>query len=102
MTNKFSDMRDILMCYGDAQDEELGTVGFAAKVQTLMGLSVSRKIQALCYLFDNLLQTNADLVTALQEHFEMETPVTTKEDAFTALQMAITYQAANYQNGTNE
>ncbi len=107
--NKFDDMRSVLICFADAMEQDLGVMGFATKVQVLMGMSDNRKIQALCYLFDNLLQTNASLTTILQqangdEQFDFEGNVisVTKEDAFAALQMAITAMAHNYQNGTNE
>lgn len=101
-------MRDILVCYADSTDEdnEPNVLVFSTKVQTMMGVSANRKIQALCYLFDNLLATNAQLATALKTNMASEEfgedSLVTKEDAYTALQMAITAMAANYQNGDGE
>lgn len=98
MTHPIEDQVAILRCYGQAAEEygDTNVMAFSAKVQTMMGMSVSRKIQALCYLFDNLLATNAKLTTLaeqLQATIHDEDPIThqvTKEDAFAALQMAIT------------
>lgn len=106
MNNKFSDMRQILICYALAAEESesyhdgLGSdlvPRFSAKVQTLPGISVSRKIQALAYLLDNQLETISKLLNILDPDIE-----NTKEEAFAALQMAITAMSVNYQNGNNE
>lgn len=100
MANYFDDMRDILICYSEAEGN---SAMFSANVQRLMGKNPNRKIHALCLLFDNLLNTQAQLTTALQDahstlYDDVQHPPVTKEEAFTALQMAITAMAANYQN----
>ena len=115
MTNKFTDMRDILVAYALAAEESEAyddgesdhVTRFAAKVQTMMGMSMSRKIQALCYLLDNQLGAVATVATAnnaLQHriHPSENFDDVSKEDAFAALQMAITAQSVNYQNGDNK
>lgn len=99
MANHFDDMRDILICYSEAEGN---SAMFSANVQRLMGKNPNRKIHALCLLFDNLLNTQALLTTALNDangNLNNEgSPEVTKEEAFTSLQMAITAMAANYQN----
>lgn len=106
MSNHYSDMRDILICFAYAAEENDGESNvemFSAKVQTLMGMSVSRKIRALCYLFDVMLKNQSAAVEALMNHLDPDnTDGFNQEQAFTALQMAITAAAANYQNGNNQ
>ena len=99
MANPFDDMRNICIAYSEAEGN---SAKFAQLTKSMMGMSADRKIHALCLLFDNLLNTQAGLTTALNDANEHNDgpilPPVTKEDAFTALQMAITAMAHNYQN----